>query len=89
MGKYSSFKGQLTTYSGEAKYQDRVNEKKAEILNEISSQGKKLSPANLGSYLVRAKLEKARLDAEVKAQNLIIEAMNQALVEMLESDARI
>lgn len=85
-GKYSSFKGQLTKFSGEPEYQDRVNKKKEEIQGAIIAQGKTPNPTNFGATLVEARLEKQRLEDLVKAQNLIIEAMNQTLVELLESE---
>lgn len=84
-GKYSHLKGRLTKFSGEAEYQDRVNRKKEEIVEELKDKGLSLTPGNFGTVLIAARQEKSRLEALEKAENLIIEAMNQMLVEQMEA----
>ena len=84
-GKYSHLKDSLTRFAGEPEYQDRVNSKKDEIKEQLKSDGQIVSAASLGLILVRARQEKERLEDLVKAQNLIIEAMQQELVDLLES----
>lgn len=85
-GKYSHLKGKLTQFTEESDYQQKVNNKKAEILTEMKLDGQEASMFNLGDILVRARLRKANLEAEVKAENLIIAAMTQVLVDRLESE---
>lgn len=84
-GKYSHLKGQLTKFTGEPDYQEKVNKKKDQIKDEITSQGEKINLKSLGQVLVAARLEKERLEELVKEQNLIIAAMDQELVDMMES----
>lgn len=84
-GKYSHLKGTLTKFSGEPEYQERVNRKKDEIKQQIKDEGQIVSASTLGLVLVKARLEKERLEDLVKSQNLIIEAMQQELVDLLES----
>lgn len=84
-GKYSHLKDSMTKFSGEPEYQERVNRKKDEIKTTLLTEGTPVSAANLGLVLVKARREKERLEELEKAQNLIIEAMTQELVELLES----
>lgn len=85
MGKYTHLKGQMTKLSSEPEYQDRVNNKRIEIKAELIKEFYPVSPLTCGRVLLKARLEKDRLEQEVKAQNLIIEAMNQELVELMEA----
>lgn len=84
-GKYSHLKNTLTRFTAEPDYQERVNRKKDEIKQNLKDEGLNPSASNLGLILVKARLEKDRLEDLVKAQNLIIEAMQQELVDLLES----
>lgn len=88
MGKYSSFKGKLTQFTQEQEYQDRVNEMKAEIIQSLEATlGRNPTLTDFGNRLVRARLEKVRLEALVKAENLVIAAMDQTLVDQLEDQS--
>src|SRR5690242_15988553 len=62
MGKYSKLKGSMTKFTGEPTHQDKVNELRDRILNELQSQGR-TSIKDIGAVLIDAKREKARLDA--------------------------
>ena len=84
MGKYSSFRNQITQFTTEPDRQDKVNNQRREIHRQLEAENKAITMGNLGHVLVRARLEKQRLEELVKEQNLIIEAMNQELVETLE-----
>lgn len=84
-GKYSHLKGKLTSFTPEPEYQARVNHKKDEIKRELLTASYPITVKTLGEVYARARHEKERLEDLVKAQNLIIEAMNQELVEMLEA----
>jgi hypothetical protein len=86
-GKYSHLKGQLTSFSGEPEYQDRVNSKKEEIIKILQDQEKKVTTSNLGALMVESRIEKARLESLVKEENLIIAALDQMLVERMESES--
>lgn len=86
MGKYTQLKGQLTKFSGEPDYQSRVNSEKDRIKEALTECGESHSVKNFGMFLIKAKVEKAALEAKIKEQNLTIEAMNQILVEMLEAE---
>lgn len=88
-GKFSGLKDQLTHFSAEPEYQSRVNMKKQEIKTYLQSKDYPLSATSFGRILVSARLEKARLEDLVKEQNLIIEAMNQELVDQMESNEMI
>ncbi|HEY1645797.1 MAG TPA: hypothetical protein VGF75_05510 [Candidatus Saccharimonadales bacterium] len=85
MGKYSKFKGQLTKVTQEPDYQSKVNFKKDEIKAELLKQEVGISIRTLGMVYASARLEKKRLEALEKAQNLIIAATEQELIEMMES----
>lgn len=86
-GKYSHLKGQLTTYSSEPEYQDRVNAERERIKGILKENSRPLSAASYADFLIMAKLEKARLEALVKEQSLTIEAMSQELIDRLEGDS--
>jgi hypothetical protein len=86
MGRYSKFKDDLTKFSEESTYQDKVNSKKNELLSLLTKEKLNHSPSNLGNLIIAAKLEKKKLQALEKEQNLVIEAINQILVERLESE---
>lgn len=83
-GKYSHLKGQITKFSGEPEYQDRVNREKERIQQVLKDEGKSLTASNYGDVLVAARVEKDRLENLVKVQNLTLESMSQLLVELLE-----
>lgn len=85
MGKYSHLKGQLTKVIQEPDYQSKVNFKKDEIKADLLKQGVGISIRTLGMVYASARIEKKRLEAEVKAQNLIIASMEQELIDMMES----
>ncbi len=85
-GKYSSLKGQLTKFSGEDGYQERVNRKKDSIKDQLRSADYPINIHSLGRILVEARQEKSRLEELVKEQNLIIAAMEQELVELMEGE---
>jgi len=85
-GKYSHLKGSLTKFTEESGHQDKVNNKKAEIVTDMKLDGLDPTMFNLGDVLVRARLRKANLEAQIKEENLIIEAMTQVLVDKLESE---
>jgi len=87
MGKYSHLKDQLTRFSGEPEYQQRVSAEKEKIKQDLLSQGLPPNAVNFGKVLVSARVRKAQLEAEVKKENLTIEAMNQLLVEFLEDES--
>jgi len=84
-GKYSALKGSITKFSVELEYQEKVNAKKEEVKGELSAKGLSPTASNLGLILVQARQQKDALEDLVKAQNLVIEAMNQELVDLLES----
>lgn len=85
-GKYSHLKGQLTKFTNELDYQDRVNDEKNKIREFLSSRGRSCSAANFGEVLIESRREKDRLEELEKEQNLRIEALNQILVELLEGE---
>jgi hypothetical protein len=85
-GKYSKFKNAMTKVQQEPEYQQRVNRMKDEIKAELLSVGQTISIANIGMVHVRARAEKARLEQLVKDQQLIIEATQQELVDIMESN---
>jgi hypothetical protein len=85
LGKYSHLKDQLTKFSGEVEYQDRVNAEKDRIKTLLLEDGKSINPSNLGDVLVEARQEKDRLEGLVKVENLTIAAMEQMLVEQMEA----
>lgn len=84
-GKYSHLKQTLTKFTGEPEYQERVNRKKDEIRQRLSNNDYPVNPSTIGEIYVTARREKERLEDLEKAQNLIIEATNQMLVDMLEA----
>lgn len=86
MGKYSAFRNQLTKFTEEPSHQEKVNEMRAKILADLKLTNDEPTMFNLGYVLVQARLEKARLEARVKEENLKIEAMTQVLVDKLESE---
>lgn len=85
-GKYSKFKNQMTKVQHEPEYQQRVNAKKDEIKAEILAQGDGITIRSLGLVYASARAEKDRLEELISAQNLIIEAMQQELVDMMEAE---
>ncbi len=84
-GKYSHLKDSLTRFQSEPEYQERVNKKKDEIKQTLKDEGQVVTVKTLGLVYIKARIEKDRLEELVKAQNLIIEAMQQELVDLLES----
>ena len=86
MGKYSSWKGKLTSFSEEEEYQEKVNTRKQEIRDKIELNNT-ATLTEYGKVLIQAKLEKARLESLVKDENLTVAALNQVLVEQLEDQS--
>jgi hypothetical protein len=86
MGKYSNLKSSLTAFSAEPEYQQKVNAEKERVRLALKEAGETITAMSFGGILIQAKLEKARLEALVKEQNLIIESMNQELVDYLDSN---
>lgn len=86
MGKYSSFKDTLTKFTAEPSHQEKVNDTRAKILADLKLDGVDPTMFNLGHVLVQARLRKAQLEATLKEENLVIEAMTQVLVDKLESE---
>jgi len=84
MGKYTHLKGSMTKFTGEPEYQDRVNAEKDRVNNQLQFEGKKAGLREYAEVLLRARLEKARLEKLEKVENLTIEAMQQVLVSLLE-----
>lgn len=84
-GKYSHLKQTLTRFTGEPEWQERVNRKKDEIRQKLETGDYPVNAKTIGDIYVRARQEKERLEDLEKAQNLIIEATNQMLVDMLEA----
>jgi hypothetical protein len=84
MGKYSHLKSSLTSLTAEPEYQDKVNAEKERIGRLLVEQGKSGSIKDFALVLLEARIEKARLEALEKIQNLTIEATTQVLVELLE-----
>jgi hypothetical protein len=84
MGKYSKFKDQLTKVQAEPDYQSKVNNKKDEIKKTLLDEGKTVTVRNLGIVYAQARAEKARLKQLESAQQVIIEATQQELIEMME-----
>lgn len=85
MGKYSHLKGSMTKVTQEPDYQHRVNSKKDEIKAELLKNEQAISVKNIGMVYAVARIEKKRLEALEKAQNLIIAACEQELVDMMEA----
>jgi hypothetical protein len=85
MGKYSGFKSQLTKVEVEPDYQSKVNLMKDEVKGELLASGKQVTVKSLGIVYAKARAEKARLNALIKAQQIIVEATQQELIEMMES----
>jgi hypothetical protein len=83
MGKYSKFKKVLTSFSGEPNYMDKVRMKRDDILKALQGL---IDVKTFAKILVNAKLEKKRLKDLESEQNLIIEAVTQELVELLEAE---
>lgn len=75
----------MTKVQAEPDYQSRVNAKKDEIKSNLLDHGQSVTVANLGLKYAEARMEKSRLEQLIKAQNLIIEACQQELVDMMES----
>ena len=86
MGKYSNLKSELTGFSNDPSYQERIDNEKEKVRSEIEETDRPLTITNFGMTLVEAKLEKKRLEELVKEQNLRIEALNQLLVDRLEAE---
>jgi hypothetical protein len=86
-GKYSHLKNSLTKFTPEPEYQQRVNAKKDEIRLQLELEDRPLSTRSIGEIYVRARQEKERLEALEKVENLMIEACNQMLVEMMEGES--
>lgn len=84
MGKYSKLKGSMTKFEGEPDYQDKVREKRQEILETISETGK-INFQSLTNVLISARRAKKQYEDLIKDENLIIEAMTRELVERMES----
>jgi len=82
MGKYSSLKKDLTRLELEPSIQEKVTAVKNNIRN---SSGGKLDPSICGSVLINARMEKNRLEALIREQNTVITAMEQELIEFLDS----
>jgi hypothetical protein len=87
VGKYSKFKDSMTSFTIEPEYQDRVNNEKDRVKRMLLEEGKKGSISEFAEVLLKARLEKARLEKLEKAENLTIEAMTQILVELMEDEA--
>lgn len=86
MGKYSHLQGQLTKFTTEPEYQDKVNAEKERIKTLLTDAGENPDAFNFGHFLIMAKQEKKKLEDLEKAQNLTIEAMIQELVDLLEAE---
>lgn len=84
-GKYSHLKSSMTKFHGELEYQERVNYMKDRIKSELRAGDYPVNPKTLGPIYAKARREKARLEALIKEQNLIIAALDQELVDMLEA----
>jgi hypothetical protein len=84
-GKYSHLKNSLTRIQGEPEYQERVSAERERIKKFLVETGEVLTATNFGLILVKARQEKDRLEALIKDENLMIAAMDQELVELLES----
>jgi len=87
MGKYSHLKDQITKFSGEPEYQQRVSAEKERIKTLLREQEIPLNAKHFGDVLVHAKIRKAEYESKVKEENLTIEAMNQILVDFLEGES--
>lgn len=83
MGKYSHLRNSITSFTPEPEYQDRVNKEKERITNSLVDEGK-FGIKEFAAVLLKARLEKARLEKLEKVENLTIEAMTQVLVGLLE-----
>ncbi len=77
MGKYSHLKGTLEKFQEEPKYQQRVEERKAEFTG--------FSGGALAGAFHRAKIRKREIERLLREQNLTITALEQMLVKDLES----
>lgn len=84
-GKYSHLKGSMTKFSQEPDYQTKVRAKRDEIKKNLQDEDYPVNVKTMGVVYKNARNEKDRLEDLIKAQNLIIEAMNQELVELLEA----
>jgi hypothetical protein len=86
MGKYSHLKNDLTKFSTEPEYQEKVTAERDRVKSLLIEVGEAPNAVNFGHFLVKAKIEKKRLEDLEKAENLTIEAMIQELVELLEGE---
>jgi hypothetical protein len=84
MGKYSHLKGSMTRFQEMPEYQTKVNSKKDDIRDMLKAGDYPVNTRQIGRVYAKARIEKSRLEALVKEQNLIIEATVQMLVEMME-----
>jgi hypothetical protein len=84
MGKYSGLKKSFVKFTGEPEYQDKVNDEKETVKEWLRLQGKKGTIRDFADVMLKARVEKAALEKEVKTRNLTIAAMDQILVELLE-----
>lgn len=85
-GKYSHLKNQMTKVQQEPEYQQRVNAKKDEIKARLLQDGQSVNIVNFGLEYAKARAEKARLEELIKAQQVIIEATQQELIDMMENE---
>ena len=79
MGKYSHLKGKLDNYQHESEYQKRIDEEKLEIHT--------LRPGELAERLVKLRVNKGELGGQLSEVNMKLEAINQILINWLESEA--